>query len=99
MKTIPLSQHPEAKEVSTRSLLHAAVSNMPQNEQGQALGFSLDEMETRLKLRALIKNLPSDATEIQFEDADFNYIKTRLLPAMRWTVLDEFIVEFGKLFK
>lgn len=99
MKSIPLKVHPTAKEISTVIMLKEAINNIPANDQGQPIGFTFQDIEIRLKINELLKNLPADAVSLELEDADWYYVRDKVVPNMRFTMLDSFIVEFGKSFK
>ena len=83
----------EAKTLTVADLLKEAVNVVPEK------GFTVSDIQSRLKVLSVINTAKeNNDTALSFEDADFK-IACDCVAAMRWAVLDPFIIEFSEMFK
>lgn len=64
----------EAPLPGWRGWLLAILASAPVGPQGQSQGFNKELMGRRLRCLRVLRRLPEDATEVQFEDADMKEV-------------------------
>ena len=83
----------ENKTFTVADLLKEAVNVIPKD------GLTSELIQKRLRVMAVVNQAKEEnAATLTFEDADFK-TAVECVAAMRWAVIDPFIIEFCDLFK
>jgi hypothetical protein len=88
MKTISLLKHPTEPEINSLGLIKSVVNNRPTE------GFTIEDINTRLRILKAVDAVNPESTVLELEDSDHTALK-KLLPAMRWGIVDPFIPQFA----
>ncbi len=90
--TIKEATQPAKIEIATTDLLKIAINSPVQG------GYSVSEMLQRIKLLDTVEKAEKEnATEVQFEDADYQTLGA-LVKSTKWGIISRTIVEFVQEF-
>jgi hypothetical protein len=92
MKTLAIKTGVETisgKEVtfSTIEIIQSCLNSMPEK------GFTYADLKARGRIDSVLQNLPPGATQVNFEDTDFETLKECAINS-RWAVRGNFILDF-----
>lgn len=92
MATIKETTQSAKVEIATIDLLKIAINTPVQG------GYSVSEMSQRIRLLDAVEKAEKEkATEIQFEDKDYEYLSI-LVKSTKWGIISRTIVEFVQEF-